>query len=102
MKLILPLTTWYTYYHASSAAFYFLLSASILYLIGVLGVSVFGNIPLNESLAVFNIDSANPGELSHQRDLFEARWNRYHILRTVCSLISLIFTIAAIIKYYAK
>ena len=100
--LILPLNTWYTFHHASPAAFYFTLSASILYLIGVLGVTVFGNIPLNEALSVFNIDSANPVELSHQRSLFEVTWNRYHIIRTVCSLISLICTIAAIIKYNVK
>jgi uncharacterized membrane protein len=100
--LMLPLTTWYAFHHASAASFYLILSASILYLVGVLGVTVFGNIPLNETLGLLNINSANPGELSHQRGLFEVAWNRYHILRTVCSFISLICTIAAIIKYNAK
>jgi hypothetical protein len=90
--LMLPLTTWYTNHHASPAAFYFILSASIFYIVGVLGVTVFGNIPLNEALEVFNIDSANPAELS---EIFEAGTG----IRTVCSIFSLACTIAAIIKY---
>jgi uncharacterized membrane protein len=99
---MLPLTTWYTYHHMLTCAFYFMLSASIFHVVGVLGVTVFGNIPLNEALEVFNIDSANPAELSHQRNLFEAPWNRYHNFRTVCSIFSLACTIAAIIKYHVK
>jgi uncharacterized membrane protein len=100
--LILPLTAWNIYHHASPISFYFMLGAGILYLVGVLGVTVFGNIPLNETLAEFNMDVASPGDLSHQRNLFEATWDRYHILRTVCSILSLILTITAIIKYNTK
>jgi uncharacterized membrane protein len=41
-----------------------LLAATVIYLIGVFGVTVFGNVPLNNTLERFNLDSASEKEKS--------------------------------------
>ncbi|MEP6597526.1 MAG: anthrone oxygenase family protein [Ginsengibacter sp.] len=96
--MILPVTTWYSKSHATLTCFYLLLAASIIYIIGVVGVTAFGNIPLNNALAKFNILSATSSDLSKQRSLFEASWNRYHLIRTLFSVLTTALTITAIIK----
>ena len=100
--LVLPVTAWYCYQHAAPGAFYLIVTACLFYLIGVIGITIFGNVPLNDALALFEIDKATLAELSRQRNIFETNWNRYHNIRTVCSVFSLLFIIASIFKIYSK
>lgn len=96
--IILPLTTWYGYTHLPKTCFQLLLAATIVYITGVIGVTILGNVPLNESLAKFNIKSATEMELAQHRKLFENNWNRLHFLRTIFSLLAASLTILAIVK----
>ena len=95
---ILPLTTWYTKSHASPACFYLLLAATVVYIFGVVGVTAFGNIPLNNALAKFNFINATASDLLNQRKAFETHWNNYHLLRTIFSIVATSLTIVAVIK----
>lgn len=95
--IILPLTTWYSKSHSSPACFHLLLTASLIYIIGVIGVTALGNIPLNNALAKFDVSSANTADLYKQRSLFESSWNKYHLIRTLFAILTTAFTIAAII-----
>ena len=61
--LLLPLATWLNYNSGISNSFYFLLAATLIYAIAVFGVTVFGNVPLNNILDQFNIEKASPAEL---------------------------------------
>jgi uncharacterized membrane protein len=59
-----------------------LLAVSGLYFIGIFGVTIFGNVPLNNQLAQFDISNASPNEISALRLTFEPAWNNYHFIRT--------------------
>ncbi len=96
--VILPVTAWYSKSHASPACFYLLLAATLVYIAGVIGVTAFGNIPLNNALAKFNVTNATAETLLHQRKAFETSWNSYHLLRTIFSIIVTSLTIVAAIK----
>src|SRR5690606_5160320 len=55
--LILPLTAWRCYQSGMQASFYFLLAATIVYIIGVFGITMSRNVPLNDALASLNLDA---------------------------------------------
>ena len=94
--LILPVASWLSY--KQGAPFYLLLSASILYFIGVFGVTIGCNIPLNEQLATFQISSATESEISVMRKTFEHSWNTYHKIRTAAAIAVFGLTILALLK----
>lgn len=96
--ILLPLCTWLCYKNgAASISFHFLLAAAIIYIVGVFGVTIFGNVPLNEILDKFDINSAVATELNIQRMRFEKPWNRLHFVRTIASLASLLLTLGAMV-----
>lgn len=90
--IFLPLST-YSYYSKQTTVFWLLLIATVIYFIGVFGVTVFGNIPLNSRLDKFNTLSADAKSIMEQRILFEISWNRFNAIRTVCSILSLVLVI---------
>ncbi len=73
------------------------MSATILYGIGVFGVTVSGNVPLNETLANFSIDGASPEKLLSHREKFESRWNQYYFVRTAASILCFSMTIRSLL-----
>ncbi|MCW3121538.1 MAG: hypothetical protein JWQ38_1030 [Flavipsychrobacter sp.] len=96
--LLLPVTTWLTYRQGNTTAFYYFLAATLVYFIGVMGVTMFGNVPLNNQLTFFNIATATKAELTTMRGLFEVSWNRWHTIRTIASIVSFGLAIIAIVK----
>ncbi|WP_431159098.1 DUF1772 domain-containing protein [Winogradskyella poriferorum] len=74
----------------SSGLWWLLIVSVLIYFLGVILVTVFGNIPLNEILDKNNLETLNEIELRQLRDTFENKWNRLHLIRTVTSLISFI------------
>lgn len=93
--LLLPLSTWLHYGPELNARFWLLLLASVVYLAGTFGVTMFGNVPLNEALDAFNLSSATTQELAAQRARFEGPWNNLNILRTLAGIGALILIIIA-------
>ncbi len=85
--------------HIESPSFLFLLFASVLYIIGVLGVTVAVNVPLNNQLENFQIEASTPLQIKEMRAVFEARWNYWNNIRTLASIgaITLVL-LACIIK----
>lgn len=65
------------------------------YLVGVLGVTIRGNIPLNDALDAFDLPAAAHDDLSERRSSYERPWNRFHRLRTAAGVISFGLTAAA-------
>lgn len=97
--VVLPLTSWYTYKMSGSTSFYLFLSATLVYIIGVFGVTIIGNVPLNEQLAGFSLSAATENEISSMRKTFESSWNRYHTVRTIASLIVFCLSILSLLKH---
>jgi uncharacterized membrane protein len=80
---------------AYSKRFYFLVAAAICYLLGTMAVTIFGNVPLNESLAAFDTSNASTNKLSEHRIAFESKWNKLHLIRTIAACISLVLVLLA-------
>lgn len=82
----------------SSGLWCLLLVSVLIYFLGVILVTVFGNVPLNEILDKNNLETLNKIELRQLRDTFENKWNRLHLIRTVTSLVSFITLIIITIQ----
>ena len=72
-------------YYGQASRFWLLLAATVIYTIGVMGVTIFGNVPMNNSLDRFDLSSAKNDEISLQRKNYETRWNNLNTIRTVSS-----------------
>ena len=96
LLLLFPLAIWTNYSASKKPVFYLLLGATIIYLLGVFVVTVFGNVPLNNQLAEVNLSSANQETLSMFRNQFETDWAKFHLIRTAASMISFLLAIIAI------
>lgn len=81
-----------------NVVFWMLFAAGILYVAGVVVITVFGNVPLNEILDKTNLQDASPEKLNELRNLFEAKWNRLHLIRTVTSLLSFLLLIISLLQ----
>ena len=96
--VVLPICCWVCYKNGATNSLYFLVAALIIYVIGVFGVTAFGNVPLNEMLKKIDIENATAESLSQLRNKFETNWNRLHHIRTYASILSFLLTIIACIK----
>ncbi len=94
--LLLPVSTYLHY--SNPAVFKLLLAATIIYFGGAFAVTALGNIPLNNAIDAFNIDTATAEQISAQRTAFETRWNNLNLIRVVSSTLSLLLMILACIK----
>ena len=93
--ILLPVSTYLNYGQPLSSRFIFLLVATLIYVIGVFGVTSLGNVPLNNILAGVNLQSTSPAEITKLRINFEVPWNRLHGIRTIASIVSLVLVILA-------
>jgi len=100
--LLLPLSTWMSYRQPGLGRFWFLLAASAAYLLGVFGVTIFGNIPLNDALDGFHLGAATGSEIAAQRARFEGPWNALNTVRTVASVLSILLVILACLSRTEK
>jgi uncharacterized membrane protein len=85
-------------YKQETSSFYWMLAAMAFYFIAVFGVTVFGNVPLNEQLAKFPVSTASETDISKMRQAFETPWNSYHLIRTISSIIAFGLTILSVFK----
>jgi uncharacterized membrane protein len=83
----------------NSTVFWLVLTAAILYLIGLVLMTVLGNVPLNEMIDKVDLLSATPEELASLREQFEVRWNRFHIVRTITTSLSFGLLIVSIVLH---
>ena len=96
--ILLPLLSYLYYSSPVSTQFWFILSATVLYLAGVMAVTIFGNVPMNNTLEALQIESMSPGQMQSFRLGFESKWNSLNTVRTICSSLSFILLIMACIQ----
>ncbi|MFZ4928172.1 DUF1772 domain-containing protein [Chryseobacterium sp. Mn2064] len=82
-------------FRGQQPVFIFLLLAALVYLIGVFGVTVVGNVPMNDALDRFDISGATMEAVKQIRDQFESRWNFLNNIRTSFSVVSIILVVCA-------
>src|SRR5690606_10404661 len=96
--MILPVACWLAHRQGEGTVPYLLLEATVLYLVGGFGLTVWGNVPLNNALAGFDIHGASPEGLQAQRKLFERPWNLYHRIRTLGCCLCFLLTALSLVK----
>lgn len=92
---LLPISTFL--YRGQNLVFILLLMATLAYLIGVFGVTIFGNVPLNDQLDKFDIVNSSAEAIKEMRNNFERKWNFLNNIRTVFSVITIVLTVCACI-----
>ncbi|WP_160139544.1 DUF1772 domain-containing protein [Chryseobacterium sp. c4a] len=93
--ILLPISTFFL--RGEQSVFIFLLLATLAYLIGVFGVTVVGNVPMNDQLDQFDISGSATEAIKQMRDNFENRWNFLNNIRTVFSVISITLVVCGCI-----
>lgn len=73
---------------SSGTLLWMVMASAALYIIGLVAVTIFGNVPLNELLDKTDLMQASAEELKLLRDKFEVKWNRFHLIRTVSTILS--------------
>ena len=83
----------------TGTTFWLLLGATITYLIGTFGVTVFGNVPLNDALDVMELAELANTKSTDFRQFYEQKWNRFHLIRTIFSVLSFLLSVLAIFSF---
>lgn len=100
--ILLPLAAWLNCTSMQSPRFLFLLAATLVYAIASFGLTVFGNVPLNEMLETVNPDTMPAKELEAFRLRFEPAWNQYHTIRTFATILSLLLSVLSVFDWTSK
>lgn len=95
--IFLPVATFFL--RGEQPVFIFLLLATLAYLTGVFGVTMVGNVPMNDQLDQFDISGSTVEAITQMRENFENRWNFLNNIRTVSSLVSIALVVCACIWY---
>lgn len=88
--ILLPIMTWLVWGDDSLRPL-LMAGASVLYVVGVFGVTTAGNVPLNQRLAAADVTRT----ATAARQEFEKPWNRLHAVRTVASIAATTLVFAA-------
>jgi uncharacterized membrane protein len=96
--ILLPIALYLNFGQPVSPRFTWLAAATVAYGIGVFGVTVFGNVPLNEALDKFDIARATAETIRAERQLFESKWNFLNHIRSLASAASVVFMLLALLN----
>lgn len=96
--ILLPIAAWMTYKTGNTAAFYFMLAAAILYVVGVFGVTIGGNVPLNDMVDKFDIANASSEAIHAMRLKFEGQWNYLQHIRTYAAILAFIAAVISLTR----
>ena len=79
----------------SPAHFKLMILAVGIYFLGVVLVTIFGNVPLNQLLDKTDLTRCSLEELQILRNRFENPWNRFHSIRVITAIISFALLVLA-------
>ncbi|MCB0662057.1 MAG: DUF1772 domain-containing protein [Saprospiraceae bacterium] len=96
-NLLLALSSIYLF-NGDRMAFWWMLFATVTYLLGTLGVTALGNVPLNDQLDLLNLAEMPDESLQEFRKYYEIKWNRLHLIRTIFSVLSFILALGSLLN----
>ena len=102
LVILLPLLSYLYYQSPISAQFWYIISATVLYIVGTMAVTIFGNVPMNNTLEALQIKSMSPEQMASFRLGFEGKWNQLNMIRTICSSLAFISLIIACLQDSGK
>ena len=95
---ILGIISLISFRYASTEIIWVLIVAIAIYFLGVVLITIFGNVPLNNTLEATELSTASRASLKSLRDLFEVKWNRLHLIRTISAAVSFLLLIISLIQ----
>lgn len=98
LAVLLPLLSYLYYQSPMGTQFWYIISATILYLVGVMTITFFGNVPMNNTLEILQIDLMKPEQMGSFRLGFEGKWNKLNMIRTICSSLAFASLIMACLQ----
>ena len=96
--ILLPICAFISYRGSLNSSFWLIFIPMLLYLIGVMMVTIFKNVPLNNMLDSFVLDSSTLEQIDVVRRKFEAPWNRWNLVRTISGMLSFALLLLGMIK----
>ena len=93
--VLLCASTFLQYRIKIDSAFYLILSATLIYLIGTLGVTIFGNVPLNDVVDALDLNTFTEDDYKNARVAYEGKWNQLNLIRTTAALVSFFLVLVA-------
>ena len=100
--VLLPLVLYLNFNPSGGRQFWFILSATILYLGGVFLITAAGNVPLNNELEALTISAMSAEQMQNFRLGFEQKWVRLNTIRTFCSILSFVLMVLACLPNITK
>jgi uncharacterized membrane protein len=100
LVILLPVLSYLTFQASISNQFWYVILATILYLVGIMGVTIGGNVPLNNALEALQIESMTPEQMDVFRKGFESKWNRLNTFRTISSAITFLLLVIACVREF--
>ncbi len=91
--LLMVATVYFNSRDSYDLRFWLSTSALLVYLVGTVGVTSFGNVPLNNGLDGISIESLTAVDLKATRLSYENAWNKLHNIRTIFAVISFLLLI---------
>jgi len=95
-SLITLIGSTYFTFTVSTTRFWFLLIASVAYLIGTVGVTSLGNVPLNNELDALHLRELSTEKVADFRQYYESRWNKLHTIRMVFAVLAFLSALLAL------
>ena len=100
LVVLLPVLSYLSYQTSMGNQFWYVVLATVLYFVGIMAVTIAGNIPLNNKLEALQIESMTPEQMDEFRKGFESKWNRLNHIRTISSILTfLLLTIACVCEF---
>ena len=90
---LIPLSSFLYFKPGPNTLFWMLLAASLVYLIGVIGVTFAGNVPLNNILDVTDLGQFSLEEAKSLRNSFQNKWNSLNWIHTFSSFSAFLIVI---------
>ncbi len=84
-------------HYGTGSSFWLLLAATIIYLLGTFGVTVLGNVPLNDQLDLLDLSQLTAEQAKSFRLSYAKAWNRFHIWRTLAAVFA--FGLALVVAF---
>lgn len=76
------------YQFRGTSPFWWMLAATLIYAAGTVGVTMLGNVPLNDSLDATRLADFSSEQIESIRSSYERPWNWLHTVRTFFAVIS--------------
>jgi uncharacterized membrane protein len=98
LVVLLPLLSYFSFQTSISNQFWYVILATLLYYVGIMGVTIGGNVPLNSTLEALQIEAMTPEQMDVFRKGFESKWNRLNHIRTISSILTFLLLVIACIR----